>query len=231
MADPPSTFPAKLRATNLEFLRKQAKALLRAYERGDLHARLRIAAVFPKVNGVPSRESIGLAEAQLALARELGFLSWPRLARRINHSDSTVQSGDQIMTTQTTDTLGLTAIDQIGLSCTDLDEAQRFYCDVLGLRYGGEAPPTMRFFDCGGVNIIMFKGESVSPGSVIYFRVDGEPGLIQRKIQMLKDRGVKIESEPRCIAQNWHGYDVWLAFFRDPFGNLLSLKSDVPVRS
>lgn len=229
MADPPSTSPPRLRARNIEFLRKQAKALLRDYQRGDPHARLRISAVFPKIDGVPSRDSIGLAEAQLALARELGFSSWPRLARQINGSDATVNLGDQVMTTQTTDTLGLSAIDQIGLSCTDLDEAQRFYCDVLGLRYGGEAGPSMKFFDCAGVNIIMFKGDTVSPGSVIYFRVEGEAGMIQRKIEMLKERGVKIESEPRCIANNWHGYDVWLAFFRDPFGNLLSLKSDVQV--
>jgi catechol 2,3-dioxygenase-like lactoylglutathione lyase family enzyme len=189
-------------------------------------------ALFPRRDGVPARPHIGLAEVQLVLARELGYSSWTRLARHIDDPSSSQSTGVHSMTTanaQNTDTLELFAIDQIGLSCTDLDEAQRFYCDVLGLRYGGEAPPTMKFFDCAGVNIIMFKGEKVTPGSIIYFKVDGVPNLIQQKFQMLKDRGVKVEGEPRCIARNWNRHDVWLAFFYDPFGNMLALKSDVPV--
>ena len=134
------------------------------------------------------------------------------------------------MTTQTTSrTAELAAIDQVGLTCTNLDEAQRFYCDVLGLRYGGEVKPMMKFFDCAGVNIIMFKAEQVTPGSVIYFRVEGAPGRIQEKYDLLKSLGVQVVQEPQCIAHNWHGHDVWLAFFKDPFGNVLSLKSDVPV--
>jgi len=229
MSDPPSISPPRLRAGNLEFLRKQAKALLRAYQQGDSHAQLRIAAVFPKHHGVPSRPAIGLAEAQFTLARELGHSSWPSLVRDLQDPSQSQLSGAQTMTMQTTNTLGLSAIDQIGLSCTDLDEAQRFYCDVLGLRDGGEAAPTMKFFDCAGVNIIMFKGETISPASVIYFKVDGAPGRIEQKFQMLKDRGVRVQAEPRCIARNWHGHDVWLAFFFDPFGNMLALKSDVPV--
>jgi catechol 2,3-dioxygenase-like lactoylglutathione lyase family enzyme len=238
MPDPPvpaRSPPSPLRAGNLAYLRKQAKSLLRCYRDGDSHARLRVEAVYPRRDGVPSRIDIGLAEAQFALARELGFASWARLVdhlkrnlRDFSHSNSKQHKGDEPMTTPTNN-LGLSAIDQIGLSCTDLDEAQRFYCGVLGLRYAGEAPPMMKFFDCAGVNIIMFKGETVAPGSVIYFRVEGKPGLIAEKIQTLKSLGVKVEGEPRCITQNWHGHDVWLAFFRDPFGNLLALKSDVPV--
>jgi hypothetical protein len=75
----------------------------------------------------------------------------------------------------------------------------------------------------------MFKGEKVAPGSVIYFRVEGVAGRIQEKFEQLRALGVQVEREPQCIARGWHGHDVWLAFFRDPFGNLLSLKSDVPV--
>ena len=56
---------------NLEHLRKQAKALLRAYRRGEAAAVMRVQAVFPREHGVPSRAEIGLAEAQLTVAREL----------------------------------------------------------------------------------------------------------------------------------------------------------------
>jgi catechol 2,3-dioxygenase-like lactoylglutathione lyase family enzyme len=129
--------------------------------------------------------------------------------------------------TTTNPTLELCAIDQIGLGCTDLDEAQRFYCDVLGLPLFDDVPGMAKLFDCDGVNLIVFKGESVAPGSIIYFKVEGVPGRIQDAIAKLKAANVKIEKEPQCIAKNWHGRDVWLAFFRDPFGNLLSLKSDV----
>jgi catechol 2,3-dioxygenase-like lactoylglutathione lyase family enzyme len=134
------------------------------------------------------------------------------------------------MTTKNSASLGLSAIDQINLACTDLDAAQKFYCDVLGLRYGGEIPNQAKFFDCGGVNIIMFKNDKMPPNSIIYFKSPGIAGDIQAKVEQLKSLGVKIEQEAHRIAQNWQGYDVWLAFFRDPFGNLLSLKSDVPVK-
>jgi hypothetical protein len=60
--------------------------------------------------------------------------------------------------------------------------------------------------------------------------VPGEAGLIERKVQLLKSRGVKIEQEAHLVAKGWNGHDVWMAFFRDPFGNLLALKSDVPMK-
>ena len=131
---------------------------------------------------------------------------------------------------ETNQNLGLGAIDQIGLTCTDLEEARRFYCDVLGLKQVADVPGVMKFFDCGGVNIIMFGNEPMSPNSCIYFRVPGEAGTIQGKVGRLKELGVKVESDPHVIARNWNGCDVWLALFRDPFGNLLGLKSDVPVK-
>src|SRR4051812_19628585 len=174
MSDPPSprsTSPP-LHPANLEYLRKQAKAQLHAHQRDEPQALLRMAAVFPKHHGVPSKPELGLAEAQFVLARELGYASWPRLVRHLpgDHIDQIQKRNPDMTTTQANNTsTGLAGIDQIGLSCTDLDQAQRFYCDVLGLRYGGEAPPTMKFFDCAGVNIIMFKTDKVTPGSVIYF--------------------------------------------------------------
>jgi catechol 2,3-dioxygenase-like lactoylglutathione lyase family enzyme len=132
-------------------------------------------------------------------------------------------------TMATTESLKLGPIDQIGLSCTDLDEAERFYSGVLGLRLSGDVPGVMKFFACDGMNIVLFKADSVPPNSVIYFRVQGEPGLIEKKVALLKSSGVQVESEAHVIARNWNGFDVWLAFFRDPFGNLLALKSDVPT--
>ena len=133
--------------------------------------------------------------------------------------------------TLTNTKLSLFAIDQIGLGCTDLDAAQRFYCDILGLTLADDIPGMAKLFACGGVNRIVVKGDTVPPGSIVYFKVQGVAGRIQDAVERLKAAGVHIEKEPQCIAKNWHGNDVYLAFFKDPFGNMLALKSDVPAGS
>lgn len=61
-------------APSLEHLRKQAKDLLRAYRDGDASAAERIEATHPHAER-PRK----LADAQLVVAREHGFASWPRL--------------------------------------------------------------------------------------------------------------------------------------------------------
>jgi ankyrin repeat protein len=66
--------PSLPAAPNLEQLRKQAKALLRAHRDGDAGALARVAAHRPEPGG-----SLKLSGAQLVLAREYGFSSWPRL--------------------------------------------------------------------------------------------------------------------------------------------------------
>ena len=232
MPDPPSPAPPPIHAHDLEYLRKQAKQLLHAARNGDPSAVARIGAM---------KHPFQLAHAQHAIAREAGFESWPKLQDELRFREqvrrqhrlgpATPRKPGEIMSTTTISkrSLNLGPIDQIGLSCTDLDDAQRFYCDLLGLRLAGEALPTMKFFAADGVNLVMFKGDAVGPNSVIYFRVSGVPGAIEENVAMLKSRGVKVESDAHVIARNWNGCDVWLAFFRDPFGNLLALKSDVPT--
>jgi ankyrin repeat protein len=61
-------------APSLEQLRKQAKDLLRARRAGDEAAAARVAAHHPRPD-----EPLRLAGAQLVVAREYGFPSWPRL--------------------------------------------------------------------------------------------------------------------------------------------------------
>ncbi len=112
-------------------------------------------------------------------------------------------------------------IEQKGLPCSDLDVAQKFYCETLGLTLADEIPGMAKLFGCEGVNLIVFKGETVAPNSVIYFKIDGVAGKIAEKVEQLKAAGVKIEQEAKCIAPNWHGKDVYLAFFRVRLGTCL----------
>jgi catechol 2,3-dioxygenase-like lactoylglutathione lyase family enzyme len=86
--------------------------------------------------------------------------------------------------------LQLSAIDQIGLGCTDLDAAQRFYCDVLGLTLAGDIPGMAKLFGCGRVNLIVFKDDSVPPASIVYFRIEGAAGRIEEATARLKSAGV-----------------------------------------
>jgi hypothetical protein len=58
---------------NLEYYRKAAKSLLKAAHSGDVGALERIARHSPKPSQPPA-----LHLAQLTIAREQGFASWPR---------------------------------------------------------------------------------------------------------------------------------------------------------
>jgi ankyrin repeat protein len=66
--------PSLPQAPSLEHLRRQAKDLLRAHRAGVAAAAERVAATHPH----PDRP-MKLADAQLVIAREHGFASWPRL--------------------------------------------------------------------------------------------------------------------------------------------------------
>lgn len=63
---------------SLEFERKEAKALLRRLRAGEPEAIERARERHPAISAT-TPERIRLADAQLAIAREYGFTSWPRL--------------------------------------------------------------------------------------------------------------------------------------------------------
>ena len=71
--------------TNLEQQRKLAKDLIRAARDGDPEALARIRAVRSDAGASP--RSLKLADAQLAVAREGGFDSWPKLVAEVQERD------------------------------------------------------------------------------------------------------------------------------------------------
>ena len=71
---------------NLECYRKQAKALLKASKSGDPNAIQRLNRYLPKQSAVPA-----LHDAQLTIAREQGFPSWPRFRAFIVESNLNFQ--------------------------------------------------------------------------------------------------------------------------------------------
>lgn len=120
----------------------------------------------------------------------------------------------------------LSRIGQIFVNVHDLERAIAFYRDVLGMQFLFEAPPSMAFFDCSGIRLMLGvadRPELDHPASIIYYKVDD----IEKVYETFKARGVDFVVKPHLVAP-MPTYDLWLADFRDSEGNLLALMSEVP---
>lgn len=124
-----------------------------------------------------------------------------------------------------TEGLALGSIGQLTQVVTDMPRAVAFYRDALGItQLPIPAPASLSFFDCAGIRLMLSLpegGERGGGGSVIYFRVAD----IRRVYDGLKERGVVFVGEPHLIAK-LPDHELWMAFFRDPDGNLLALMSE-----
>jgi methylmalonyl-CoA/ethylmalonyl-CoA epimerase len=126
------------------------------------------------------------------------------------------------MTTQKQ--FGLDRIGQISVNVKDLDRAMEFYRDVLGMRPLFQVPK-LAFFDCGGIRLMLSPPETPEfdhAASVIYYKVDD----IQAAHAALRGRGVPFVGDPHLIAR-MPDHELWMAFCRDPEGNVLALMSEV----
>ena len=119
----------------------------------------------------------------------------------------------------------LGSIGQIARAVSDVDRAEAFYGDVLGLRklyrYGD-----LTFFDCAGVRLLLEKTEKkplFDHAGVIYFRCAD----IALTVKELAGRGVAFDSKPHRIAE-MDDHDLWMAFFKDPDGNTLAVMQEAP---
>jgi methylmalonyl-CoA/ethylmalonyl-CoA epimerase len=120
--------------------------------------------------------------------------------------------------------IALNQIGQIAITVDDVDAAERFYSEALGLRklfrFGD-----LVFFDCG-VRLMVEK-DSQQPftpkSSPLYFKTPD----ITVAVQALKSRGVEFVDTPHLIAP-MADHDLWMTFFKDPAGNLLALMHEAP---
>ena len=124
---------------------------------------------------------------------------------------------------QATTAVHLDNIGQIALTVTNIDEARAFYRDTLGMRFLFDAG-TLAFFQCGSVRLMLTTGEgnaAPSDRTVLYFRVTDLEGIHAA----LAAREVRFEQEPHLIAR-MPDHELWMAFLRDPAGNLLGLMEE-----
>lgn len=118
----------------------------------------------------------------------------------------------------------LSQLGQIALNVEDLDRAVAFYRDTLQVPFLFQFPG-LAFFDCAGVRLMLSKpegSEAHGRGSVLYFKVTD----IHAEARSLMSRNVTFEQSPHFVAK-LPDHDLWMAFFRDPDGNLLALMSEV----
>lgn len=118
-------------------------------------------------------------------------------------------------------------IAQLLIPVDDFEKGVAFYRDVLGIPFLFSAPPQMAFFNCGGLRLLVGvppEGQTAQRGSAIYFQV-AEIGAV---FSSLKESGVAFVAEPHIVHRT-PSMELWLAEFRDPFGNQLALMAEVQV--
>ena len=201
---------------NIEQLKNQAKRLLKEAKSGSPHA----VTHFKRGKIDPTSSTLKLSDAQTVVARENGLATWSELKAAIENSSQAKLSTQEI---------AIEGIEQIWLDSTDLKATEHFYTKILNLEKTSEVPGQMLFFECGGTKLLFGKAETCRPNSILYLKTGDSEFDIQNAYNALKQQGVKVGDSPHCIAQNWNGYDHWIAFFTDPSGNQLAFKTNVPV--
>jgi catechol 2,3-dioxygenase-like lactoylglutathione lyase family enzyme len=114
-------------------------------------------------------------------------------------------------------------IGQIARTVRDIEEAEAWYRDTLGLRhlytFGALA-----FFDCAGTRLYLSAENGARAAeSILYFRVAD----IAAKHAELGSRGVEFKGAPHLIHRHSDGTEEWMAFFLDPEGRPLALMSQI----
>lgn len=125
--------------------------------------------------------------------------------------------------------LSIASLHQAAVPASDLARSVAFYRDTLGLELLAKfEPPGLAFFALGETRLLVEASAEAKPGSgVLYFRVAD----IHAAANELRARGVALDSGPHAIYRDDDGTfgaageEEWMAFFRDPNGNLLALAS------
>jgi catechol 2,3-dioxygenase-like lactoylglutathione lyase family enzyme len=123
--------------------------------------------------------------------------------------------------------VALGPLGQVSLLARDVERAERFYRDMLGLphlfTFGDLA-----FFDIAGTRLFVRAVPDAEwrPSSILYFRVDD----IDAQFRALLERGVVPVGQPHVIHRDEAaGTEEWMAFFEDPDGNTLALMARVAI--
>src|ERR1700730_1103257 len=118
-------------------------------------------------------------------------------------------------------TIRLGPIGQISRTVKDIEHAEAWYRDVLGLPHQYTFGK-LAFFNCGGTRLFLTQeGEVPKEESILYMRV----AEIEQAYHTRKPRSVEFNGAPHMIHRHADGTEEWMAFFKDPEGRLLAIMS------
>ena len=118
----------------------------------------------------------------------------------------------------------ISGVGQIAITVSDVSKALEFYRDALGLAFLFSPNPQLAFLSAGDVRIMLSTPQgagSVGANSILYFRTSS----IEDAHSAMIARGVANERAPQ-LAAKMPDHELWLAFVRDPDGNLVGLMEE-----
>ncbi|HMB72904.1 MAG TPA: VOC family protein, partial [Gammaproteobacteria bacterium] len=144
------------------------------------------------------KQHVASAVAKLCLRDRAALKTWAGAPKDSYTKEATMGSNDAAK---------FLGVGQIARSVADIEAAQRWYRDVLGLEhlytYGDLA-----FFDCGGTRVMLAKAESEpAPESIVYLRVPDVHAAWER----LQASGVEFLNAPHMIHRHADGAEEWMA--------------------
>jgi len=120
--------------------------------------------------------------------------------------------------------LSQSRIGQIAITVADVPTALHFYRDILGLKLLFQAGPRLAFLQAGEVRIMLTTPQGagqVGANSILYFTVQDIVGVHESLVWM----GAVNERAPQ-LAAAMPDHDLWLAFLKDPDGNVVGLMEE-----
>jgi DNA-binding CsgD family transcriptional regulator/catechol 2,3-dioxygenase-like lactoylglutathione lyase family enzyme len=176
---------------------------------------------------IAERSGVSRNGVKFHIANVLGKLGLPnrkalRLWFQAPKGSALERRGGRIQE-KTVKSSGLGPIAQISRTVSDIQKAEHWYGEVLGLphlyTFGNLA-----FFDCGGTRLFLSQ-EKASPAaeSIIYFRESD----IEAEHQRLAAKGVEFTTAPHMIHRHTDGTEEWLAVFKDLEGRPLAIMGQV----
>lgn len=118
----------------------------------------------------------------------------------------------------------LSEIRQIAVTVSDVTKALAFYRDVLGLTFLFRPAPTLAFLAAGSVRLMLTTPQgagTIGQKSILYFGVSD----LEATHAAILARGASNERSPQLAAQ-MPDHELWMAFVRDPDGNLVGLMEE-----
>lgn len=120
-------------------------------------------------------------------------------------------------------------IGQIAITVSDIEAALRFYRDILDLKFLFSPSDNLAFLQCGATRIMFStpQGEGeVGKNSILYLSVPDLEQFFEQVVTL----GASAERSPQLVAR-LPDHELWMAFLKDPDGNIVGLMEERAIDS